>query len=116
MRQFHTTVVERREDFKTVVETHPFEAAWASEAIFFVRVEEADPGVEVNLRAQISADGLRWIDEGTVHGPLTEPGDSFLRVAHFGGWLRLAGEVSRSAGDGGSDPVANLTIWLALKE
>ena len=42
------------------------EAAWAREAIFFIRVHETH-GQNAGLRAyvQLSADGIEWIDEGT---------------------------------------------------
>ena len=46
MRQFYTAVVERKETVSEGFTTHPYEAAWASEAIFFVRIEEAGASVE----------------------------------------------------------------------
>lgn len=108
MRQFNMSVVERREPFDGSFTTHPFEAAWASEAIVFLRVESMTPGASITARAQISADGLRWLDEGTQFDPITADGDGFVRLRHFGGWLRLAGDVA-----GGS---AEITVQLALKE
>lgn len=107
MRQFFMTVVQRRDDFEGDFATEPFEAAWASEAIFFVRAEELGAGASVEARVQLSADGLRWIDEGTVLERIAETGDSFVRVTHFGGWLRLAGVANGPA---------QLTVQLALKE
>jgi hypothetical protein len=107
MRQFFMTVVQRRDEFEGEFATEPFEAAWASEAIFFVRTEEIDEGSTIRARVQLSADGLRWIDEGTDLHPITTLGDTFVRVSRFGGWLRLAGDVSGSA---------RLTVQLALKE
>jgi hypothetical protein len=109
MRHFYMTVIQRRDDYEGAFATEPFEAAWAGEAIFFVRVEKIHAETVVNARVQISADGLNWIDEGTALAPQSAEGDSFIRVSHFGGWLRLAGEVS------GSGP-AQLTVQLALKE
>lgn len=107
MRQFFMTVVQRRDDFEGEFATEPFEAAWASEAIFFVRAEELAAGSTVDARVQLSADGLRWIDEGSALERISEPGDSFVRVTHFGGWLRLAGNATGPA---------QLTVQLALKE
>ncbi len=107
MRQFYTSVLDRRKTFAGPVETPPFEGGWASEAIFFVRVESIAPGAAVDLRVQISPDGMHWIDEGTAFPSLKSEGDAFVRVSHFGGWLRLAGEASAEA---------CLTIHLALKE
>jgi hypothetical protein len=37
-------------------------------------------------------------------------GSFFLRVRHFGGWLRLDGAVA------GKDAQARLTVYLVLKE
>lgn len=111
MRQFQTSVLERRRDITADFETPPFEVAWASEAIFFVRVEEVS-GRDAWLEAavQISVDGIQWIDEGSVFPRITGAGDYFLRVRHFGGWLRLRGKA------GGSNPVFKATIYLVLKE
>ena len=89
-----TFVVERNVVWEGAVETEPWECAWAREAIFFVRVLEGrGEAPRASLRAQISPDGMHWCDEGsTLEVP---PGRemSFLRLSHFGGWLRLVGEV-----------------------
>ena len=114
MRQFSTSVLERRKEFAGVVETPPYEGGWASEAIFFVRVEGIDDGARLDLRVEISPDGMHWMDEGTALEPLTGEGDAFVKVSHFGGWLRLTGKVrGASEADAAS---ATLTIHLALKE
>lgn len=110
MRNFQMSVVERREPFTHTFETHPFESAWASEAIFFLRVESIAESATVQAQVQISADGIRWIDEGTQLPPATAVGDTFAKVRHFGGWLRLTGTIEGGKGD------ANLTVQLALKE
>lgn len=109
MRHFHTAVVERRELFSGAFETQPHEAAWASEAIYFVRVEEVVGQGALRAAVQISVDGTRWLDEGTVLEDVSGEGDHFVRVRHFGGWLRLRGQV----GGGAS---FRLTVQLALKE
>jgi hypothetical protein len=111
MRQFCTAIVERQRDFFDHFETQPHEAGWASEGIFFVRVEEVaghDP--RLDARVQISVDGVRWLDEGTVLASITEVGDYFVRVSHFGGWLRLNGKIA------GKDSRFKLTVQLVLKE
>lgn len=110
MRNFQMSVVERREPFTHTFETHPFEAAWASEAIFFLRIESLADSATVNARVQISADGIRWIDEGTQMPPIAAAGDTFAKVQHFGGWLRLEGTIEGGTGE------AILTVQLALKE
>jgi len=88
----------------------PYEAAWASEAIYFVRVLAAENLPAHSMaRAQISPDGIHWCDEGTTVPLLVEPGLTFARVSHFGGWLRLTGNLAYGA---------NLTVivYLVLKE
>jgi hypothetical protein len=111
MRQFITTVVEQRKDFTDIVDTHPTEAAWAAEAIFFMTVEKVSgKEVELKVKVQISPDGVNWLDEGTAIDPVTEKGQYFMKVNHFGGWLRLLGKIK------GEDAIFNLTIHLVLKE
>ena len=109
MRQFHTAVVERRELFSGEFATQPHEAGWAAEAIFFVRVEEVVGHGELDLAVQLSVDGTRWLDEGSRVTFLTTEGDHFLRIGHFGGWLRLTGSIT-----GGAE--FRLTVQLVLKE
>lgn len=96
--QSYTAVVERNRAWIGPFETEPYEAAWASEAIFFVRTlaaENVPAGIEA--RVQISPDGMHWCDEGTICAVSPEPGLTFGRVAHFGGWLRLSGEIPAEA-------------------
>ena len=109
MRKFATTVVELRQRFEETIETHPFECGWANEAIVFVEPHQAAPGDVVTLRVQLSPDGIRWIDEGTV---LRVTGHVMARLTHFGGFLRLAGVATDSDGVATE---ATLTIRIALK-
>jgi hypothetical protein len=92
LRHSHLAVIERNVWWDGEFETEPYEVGWASEAIGFLRVletEGAEPGID--LRVQISADGLQWVDEGSaIAGPM-QPGVRFVRVSHFGGWLRVVG-------------------------
>lgn len=111
MRQFTLHVIERRKTYTDQVDTHPMEVGWASEAIFFIRLDEVhgdDP--ELKLKVQISADGINWMDEGTEFSPIKKDGHHFVRVSHFGGWLRLAGEVT------GEESRYIVTVQLVLKE
>lgn len=111
MRQFYTTVTERKIDFSTDFTTHPYESGWASEAICFIRVENIEgESAQLDAAVQISVDGLNWIDEGTNFQTIGAKGDYFVKVTHFGGFLRLRGLVK------GDDSKFNLTIWWALKE
>lgn len=109
MRNFYTSVVEFRQPFTREVFTHPYETGWAREAIFFVTVEDCDCET-IDLSVQIGPDGIRWMNEGNGIEQIAAPGEYFVRVAHFGGWLRLAGVIS-----GGAE-TAQLTVRLALKE
>lgn len=109
MKTFHTSVTDLRQSFSGSFDTFAYECGWAEEAIFFVTVEDPTPaGAEISLRVQLSADGIRWLDEGTTL-QLTGPGAGFVRLHHFGGFLRLAGEIT------GADPRCLLTVRLALK-
>lgn len=110
MRSFQTTVLERKAAVERALATEPFEAGWASEAIFFVEAHEVAGG-SLLARVQISPDGIRWIDEGPARASLDRPGQTCIRVAHFGGWLRLV--LDAPPGDGGATQV---TIHLVLKE
>ena len=111
MRQFHTSVVERREPFLGRLESQPYEAGWASEAIFFVKFERLEASPEgFTLHVQIAADGIDWVPEGTTIGPIRETGTYHARVRHFGGWLRVVADLG--------DPAARCvaTVHLVLKE
>lgn len=111
MRQFMTTAVEQRKDFTAPFTTHPMECAWASEAIFFIHVEKVSgTAPRLEAKVQISVDGVHWVDEGTAFESIDEVGHQFVKVRHFGNWLRLVANVS------GSEALFNLTIHLVLKE
>jgi len=112
MREFNSAPLEVR---KTIIEdfqTQPYECGWASEAIFFISIEEASGEHPVlTAEAQLSNDGvLNWANEGSRFEPISETGFYFLCVKHFGGWLRLNCTVS------GADTQFRVSIQLALKE
>jgi hypothetical protein len=107
MRHFHASAVERRKYFKGAVSSHPMEAGWAGEAIFFLIIEEVK-GV-LNAGVEISADGINWIKEGAVFPLIDKPGHYFCKVSHFGNWLRVSGEVE------GEDAEIKASIHLHLK-
>lgn len=110
MRQVHTAVLERFGAFSADFVTEPYEAGWAEEAIFFVRVDAVD-GAEPVLsgQVQISPDGIHWIDEGTALPAARQAGLVVARVRHFGNWLRLACRVA------GRQAAFRATIFLCLK-
>jgi hypothetical protein len=110
MRQSFTAVVERNVTWQGEFAVEPYEAAWASEAIYFVRVLEAEsmPGGYL-AHVQISPDGIHWCDEGAKLPLSPEVGLNFARVSHFGGWLRLVGKLPDGA-------KLTVIVYLVLKE
>lgn len=95
LRESHTIIVERNWTWRDEFQTEPSEVAWATEAIYFVRALDADNlSSAVSVRVQISPDGMHWCDEGSVLTlPLVTGDVTCVRITHFGGWLRLAGEI-----------------------
>lgn len=109
MRQSFTAVVERNVTWRGDFAVEPYEAAWASEAIYFIRTLTGEGEGTATARVQISPDGIQWCDEGTPVELPPAGGLSFARVSHFGGWLRLVGKLP----DGMARTVI---VYLVLKE
>jgi hypothetical protein len=109
MRQFQASAVERRIYFKTHLTSHPMEAGWASEAIFFLIIEEIKGSATVKAHVEISPDGINWIKEGSTFPEITAPGHYFCKVRHFGNWLRVHGEIL------GGDAEIKASVQLHLK-
>lgn len=107
MRRAVTAVIERDTLWCGDFATEPWEAAWATEAIFYVRLLEHRAGA-LRARVQVSPDGICWVDEGTTMEMAPEQELAFVRVRHFGGWLRLVGALA--AGE------ARVIVYLSLKE
>jgi len=109
MRNFTTYVLLRQEAVGTNAWTEPCETGWATEAIFFVKIHAlSSEKVPISARAQISVDGINWIDDGGALFMETK-GDYCLKLREFGGWLRLALACPDGAG-------FTATVQLALKE
>ena len=110
LRHSFTATVERNVRWQGEFASEPYEAAWASEAIFFLRALEVSPDFTGSARVQISADGIHWVDEGTgIDLPRQNDVVSFCKVSHFGGWLRICGELEDEAS-------ITVLVSLALKE
>lgn len=110
MRNFHTSIVEFHQVFRGEVRTEPYEAAWADEAIYFVTVDvEGSSFDSLELRTEISPDGLAWLDNDGTTVRIEEPTHCAIKAAHFGGWLRLSGLLL------GQQRTARMTVRLALK-
>ena len=105
-------VLERLKDFTGGFFTEPFEAGWATEALFFIRLHSIEGKDDPTIRAkvQISADGIEWIDRGIEFPKISEVGNYYIDVDRFGGFLRLALETE------GTILNYRITIQLALKE
>ncbi len=111
MRQFNASHLEVKKDFTEDFQTHPYECGWASEVIFFIVVEDiSGEGATLEAEAEISHDGVNWVSEGTAFETISGKGMHFIKVSHFGNWLRLNCRVS------GKKPVFRLLIQIALKE
>ena len=106
----NTAIVDRNRVWSGVFETEPWEAAWAKEALFFVRALEVTGDVAgTQARVQISPDGIHWCDEGTSFSlPAVAGEPTFGRVSHFGGWLRVVGELPQ-------DAALKTLVYLVLK-
>jgi hypothetical protein len=95
LREAYTAVIAQGETWKGTATTEPYEAAWASEALFFLRALKIHgrPG-DLLARVQISPDGMHWVDEGTtIRLPRDEQEVTFCRVERFGQYLRLAASL-----------------------
>lgn len=110
LRESTTFPVERNVTWRGEFATEPAEAAWAGEAIFFVRALASD-GLQAGCaaRVQISPDGMHWCDEGTeIALPVARDEVTFCRMSHFGGWLRLRGQLPPGA-------ALTVIVYLVLK-
>jgi hypothetical protein len=111
MRELYTAHLEIKRDFTEDFETGPYECGWAREGIFFIRAEEVSgENATLEARAQFSADGLFWVDEGAAFEPISDPGLCFIRLDYLRGWLRLACSVS------GQNARFRLLMNIALKD
>ena len=102
-----TTLLERRTVLTGDFGTHPYEAGWAVEALFYVRTEGPHP--PLTIQAQVSPDGVEWLDRGA---PLSMPSDCSqidVQLYGFGTWIRLF-----IAGSTPEEPTT-LLVHLALK-
>ncbi len=110
MKLFNASHLEVKKDFTADFQTHPYEAGWADECIFFIAVEGmSGSGSTLTAAVEISHDGVHWAEEGTISEAITKTGLNFIRVKHFGNWLRLNCRIT------GDQPSFRLNIQIALK-
>ncbi len=94
MKQFNAAHLEIKKSFTEGFETHPYEVGWADEVIFFIFVEDIVGTGTLDAKVQISHDGIHWADEGTAFDTITEKGLHFVKVSHFGNYIRLKTEIA----------------------
>ena len=109
MKNFQASAVERRITITGQFGSQPMEAGWASEAIFFIWVESISIPTELMVNAQISPDGINWIDEDAAKISISQPGYYAVKTVHFGNWLRVRGTVNDP------DSELKLSVHLHLK-
>ena len=111
IRRSYTAVVEQNTAWAGAFASEPYEAAWASEAVVFVRAIDVEGALAgATAAVEISPDGLHWCPEGpTITLPSVAGEVSFCRVTQFGGFLRLRGTLP----DGSS---LRVMAYIALKE
>ena len=93
MKQFNAAHLEIKKLFTEGFETHPYEVGWADEVIFFILVEDIIGSGTLNAKVQISLDGIHWVDEGTAFTPITSKGLHFVKLSHFGNYIRLKTDI-----------------------
>ncbi|PZF82184.1 hypothetical protein [Jiangella anatolica] len=107
MRVSHTAVIERNGRFDTHFATEPYEAGWAGEARWFLRVASATGRWAV--QTEISPDGHHWCAHGEAVR-FDAPGLYTVGVTQFGGWLRLAAHPEQG------EAHLHAQVYLTLKE
>ncbi|SDL65748.1 hypothetical protein [Tessaracoccus oleiagri] len=83
----NTSVLTRRVRIDDDYVTLPYEAGWASEAVFFVQVEGAHP--DLRLTAEVSPDGINWLPRGASVVMAESVAMAEVPMMNFGNWLRL---------------------------
>jgi len=111
VRRSFTAVIEKNTTWTADFDTEPYEAGWATEARWFIRVVEIKgSNAALAITPQLSPDGLFWCDEGREERVLRAPGLWSFALRDFGQWLRLRCRVT------GQEPSVKVLIYLALKE
>ena len=107
MQNTNTSVLARRIWIESDHATLPFEAGWASEAVFFLQAEGEHPPLEASV--EVSPDGIAWVRRGAPVTLAAEEALVELPATAFGNWLRLTVRGARP------DARARILIHLNLK-
>jgi hypothetical protein len=87
MQTTYTSVLARRIRIDGDFATLPYEAGWATEAVFFVQTEGEHP--PLRLAVEVSPDGINWIRRGSPVELSVEDTIAEIPVTTFGNWLRV---------------------------
>jgi hypothetical protein len=87
MQTTNTSVLARRIRIEGDFATLPYEAGWATEAVFFVQTEGEHPPLE--LAVEVSPDGITWIRRGSPVELGAGDAIAEIPVTTFGNWLRV---------------------------
>ncbi len=87
MQSTYTSVLARRVRISDTLATLPYEAGWATEAVFFVQTEGEHPDLEIS--AEVSPDGIAWVRRGEPALLAAGAAIAELPLTCFGNWLRL---------------------------
>lgn len=107
MKSTNTSVLARRQWISSDYSTLPYEAGWASEAVFFIQAEPGHP--ELTCTAEVSPDGINWVPHGLARVLGTDAAITVCHLTVFGNWLRL------NVVGAGEDHPARVLIHLNLK-
>lgn len=85
-------VLSRGEIWQPGFTSEPYEAGWAKEGLVFLRLmDDVSDEADAFVFLQISPDGIAWVNEGaTLMLPNNRNQITFLKIQHFGQFLRLA--------------------------
>ncbi|GAA2080863.1 hypothetical protein GCM10009840_15580 [Pseudolysinimonas kribbensis] len=103
----NTSVLTRRVRISGDHATLPYEAGWASEAVFFLQAEGGHP--DLSVAAEVSPDGITWIRRGAPVALRGSEALAELPLTVFGNWLRLVVSGATEAAP------ARILIHLTLK-
>ena len=91
MKMFNDSHLEVKKYFSGRFETHPYDAGWADEALFFILVEKVNGNPVFTGQVQLSQDGVNWADDGSAPVSFSGTGLHLIKVQpNFGNYLRLA--------------------------
>ena len=107
MHKTYTSVLARRVRIEGDFATLPYEAGWASEAVFFIQAEGPHPILEIAV--EVSPDGINWIRRVSPVRLAIDDSMAEIPVTTFGNWLRIT--VRGSTPNAGS----RILIHLSLK-